>query len=270
MTSPTHPTPATPDELLVLAEAALDQGRPDTTLELCRQLLEILPDHPTALFLEAEALREMQDPESATWRYRRVIETHPAHAEAWSGLGLVLFEQTEFDEALVAFQRAVRLAPDNADAYFGRAMVRERRGDHDGARRDYLRAWRLSPSHPPPEELTDAAVTALLREAAEREDPLVAAWLEHLPILVAEVPDSATCHSWEPLASPSGLLGHFTGTSLATQTTAARPGAFLTPVVLYRRNIARLAFDRDQLLDELEHTVVRDLHEWLDSGAVGA
>jgi|JI6StandDraft_1071083.scaffolds.fasta_scaffold158158_1 tetratricopeptide (TPR) repeat protein len=263
-----NPPAATPEELLDLAEAALHQGRPDAVLELCRQLLELQPDNAAALFLEAEALREMQEPEAATWRYRRVLDLQPSHADAWSGLGLVLFEQMAFDEALSAFQRAVRLAPDNADAHFGRAMVRERRGDLAGARRAYLRAWRLSSAHPAPADLSDADVTALLREAALRDDPLVAAWLDHVPIIVAEVPDDATCASWEPLASPSGLLGHFSSPQL-DEATGRRP-SMLTPVVLYRRNIARLAFDRDHVIDELGHTVVRDLHDWLDTGDANA
>ena len=159
----TTPDIAAPDHLFDLAQAALHEGRPETTVDLCRQLLRSQPDHAGAMLLQAEAHRDMNEEVAAELCYRRLLAHQPELGEGWSGMAGVMFDQGRVDEAAGCFSRALRVSSDLPEAYYGRALVRERRGEHVSARRDYLRAWSLSPAHPVPGVLGDADVLGLLR-----------------------------------------------------------------------------------------------------------
>ena len=89
--------PFTRSEILTLAEDALVEGRPEDTLELCREILAREPGHTDALYLEAEALRDLRESTEAEDVYRRLLEGDPGRGEGWSGLGFVLFDQARFD-----------------------------------------------------------------------------------------------------------------------------------------------------------------------------
>ncbi|MCB9681401.1 MAG: tetratricopeptide repeat protein [Alphaproteobacteria bacterium] len=263
------PDPATEADLLHQAETALVEGRPETTLEICRQVLSHVPDHADAMFLEAEALRDLRDAEEAEEVYRRVVQLDPAHSEAWSGLGTVMFEQGRLDEAGRCHARALRLRDDNADAYYGRAMLRERRGDVLGAHRDYVRAWRLSERYPLPRALDDDAVRALLHEAATEAGGSVAAWIDATPVVILELPELETCEAYEPPASPAELLGHVSYPSPPELSPAGAMSGFPPAILLYRQNLERYADDRPQLVHALRESVVAHVEEWLAASAIG-
>lgn len=253
----------TPDDLLRLAEVALHEGRPDTTLELCRELLETAPEHPGALFLAAEAHRDLREAPEAEARYRLLLDRDPDRPDAWAGLGATLFDQCFFDDAERCFRRALRLAPGTVEALYGRALVRERRGDHRGARRDYLRAWRLSTQHRVPTPLRDEEVRRLLVEAVDGMDEGVQAWVASTPILVQEVPEASVCDAYDPPASPAELLGHLTASMHDDPKGGLRWSSFPPAILLYRRNLARWADDRDQLAQALRESVLAHASEWL-------
>jgi tetratricopeptide (TPR) repeat protein len=256
------------EDLLQLAESALLEGRPETTLELCRRVLSVDPDHVAAQYLEGEALRDLREAEEAEDVFRALLDQEPQHVEAWTGLGNVLLDQGRFDEAGRCFARALRIADDQAEAWYGRAMVRERRGDHAGARRDYIRAWRLSERFPPPRELSRDELRALLLEAASSAGDDVRAWIEAAPMIVLDHPDPATCDAYEPPASPSELLGHLT-----LHPTTEEDGGwtrFPPAVLLFRRNLERWADDRSELVDALRHGVLAHVEAWLQSPSVVA
>jgi tetratricopeptide (TPR) repeat protein len=257
-----------PDPLLEAAERALDAGRPEEALELCRQLLASSPGHHGALFLEAEVLRELRDPEAAEFRYRRLLQDDTGNADAWSGLGTVLLDQCRFEDAQQCFTRAVRAAPGHPDALYGRAMLRERRRDHRGARRDYVRAWQASPRYPLPIPLSNDDIREIVLDACRRADPAVAAFVVGAPLLVVDIPEAVTCEAYDPPASPSELLGHFTAGvdpmdgSLSAQTSL--PPA----LILFRKNLERYVAERDHLVRALRDSVLSQVAEWLDNAFV--
>jgi tetratricopeptide (TPR) repeat protein len=257
-----------PHELLDLAESALNEGRPETALELCRQMLADDPYLLRAVYLEAVALRDLREPLDAEDAYRRFLDRAPDDVAAWTGLGSVLFDQGRFDEAGTSFARALRLQDDTAEAWYGRALVRERRGDTSGARRDYVRAWRLSERYPPPRPLTDADLKCLLLEAAERAGDSVRAWVETAPMIVLDHPDAEICDAYEPPASPAELLGHLT-----LHPTGDENGGwtrFPPAVLLFRRNLERWADDRAELVEALRESVLANVADWLDSPTLDA
>ena len=260
----TLPTPAAPtaDDVLQAAAVALDEGRPEDTLELLADVLSWMPEHPTARFLQAEALRDLREALAAESAYKLVLSTDPAHSPAWSGLGAALLDLGRLQEAGRCFARAIRVSAENPDAFYGRAILRERRGDVRGAHRDYTRAWRLSSRYPIPRDLSDNDALDLLHRAAA-ESPSVLAWLQVGRVSLQELPELDVCEAYDPPAPPGELLGHVT----APFTDPSLPGTWhqLPPtVVLYRKNLARYAEDPEQVVQALREGLVGEIQTWLD------
>jgi predicted Zn-dependent protease with MMP-like domain len=262
------PVPSAPDpqldQLLDRAEEALEQGNPADTLRLCQTILERRPEHSGARFLGAEALRDLGDlPEAEDW-YREVVRQTPNHSPSWSALGAVLFDQLRFEDARVALLRAIREDDGNPEAYYWRAMIRERRGDYRGARRDYRRARNLDPVRfPMPLVLTDAMVEAVVTETLMALHPTIRAYLAQVAILLEEVPDIETCAQYDPPAPPGEVLGYFSGMSLMERSIENPWSNLPSAIVLFRRNLERIAWDHDRLIEELRITVFHEVGHFL-------
>lgn len=252
------------ERLLDLAEDALDRGDAEGALSLCGQVLEKNPAHAGALFVTGDAWRDLGVPDEAEAAYRAVTRLVPDHAPGWSSLAAVLFDQLRFEEARVAALRALRIEPTNAEACAVRGMLRERRGDFDGADRDFLRAARLDPdTWPLPEPLTDAMIAAVVDEACQGLHPALQAYLDQVPILVEEVPPEEVLRQFDPPAPPGEILGVFTGSSLMDRSVDDPWSHLPSTIVLFRRNLQRLAFDREHLLEELRITVLHEVGHFL-------
>jgi len=252
------------DDLLDLAEDALDRGDPGSALSLCDQVLQAVPEHPGALFLVAEAYRELRELDEAEIGYRRVLQHTPEHAPSWSALGTVHFDRLEFEPARSCLFRAIRLDPTLAEPYYWRALLRERRGDHRGAARDYRRATRLDPDlYPMPVELTDAMVEAVVEDALREMHPSILAYLSQVPILLEEVPAEEVCFDFDPPAPPGEILGYFSGYSLQERSLDDPWSHLPSAIVLYRRNLMRMASDRQNLVEELRVTVFHEVGHYL-------
>ena len=251
------------ERVLDLAEEALDQGEAEEALRLCQEVLDADPDHTGALFLAGDALRDLRRLDEAEAQYRHVLRVDQAHSPTWSALASTLFDQLRFEEARTAALRAIRVDPDNAEAYCWRGMLRERRGDLPGADRDFRRASRLDPLlYPRPLHLDEATVEAVVEEAVRAMHPSIREYLGQVAIVLEEVPDEETCRQWDPPAPPGEILGYFSGISLRERTSdpwSALPAS----IVLFRRNLERIAYDRDRMIDELRITVFHEVGHFL-------
>lgn len=251
------------EELLDLAEDALDHGDPHRGIALCAQVLQAHPEHAGALFVTADAYRDLGFLVDAEQAYRRVTSIAADHAPAWSGLSVVLFDQLRFEEARRAALRSLRLDPLSAEASYIRGLLRERRGDLAGAERDFCRASRVDPSaFPRPLPLTDESLHALVREAASTLHPAIQSYLEQVPILLEDVPSVEVCEQFEPPAPPSELLGIFTPAGVVSPGKGAW-SQLPSTIVVFRRNLQRLAVDPAQLLAELRITVFYEVGHYL-------
>ncbi|MEZ4241358.1 MAG: metallopeptidase family protein [Myxococcota bacterium] len=252
------------ERLLDEAEDALDDGDAERALELCRDVLQEQPRHAGALFVAAEAERLLGDLSRAEQGYRTVTQVDPEYSPAWSGLAGTLFDLLRFEEARVAALRALRADPQNPEAAMVRGMLRERRGDHRGARRDFHRAARLDPDgYPLPVPLSDAMVAAVVEDAKRAMHPSVRSYLEQVAFVVEEVPSEELCREFDPPALPGELLGVFSGAALSERSGDDPWAQLPSTIVLFRRNLERLAHDRDHLVEELRITVLHEVGHFL-------
>lgn len=257
-------TDATVERLLDMAEDALDIGDARSAFDLCQQALELTPDHAGATFLCAESLRDLGELFDAETAYRRVIHLTPDHSPSWSALATVLFDQLRMNEAQNCVLRAIRLDPGNPEAYYSRALIRERTADHRGAKRDYMRAGRLDPiQYPPPQILDDATVDAVVEEALLALHPSIRSYLENVAILLEDVPTEELCFQYHPPAPPSEILGYFAGVSLRDRSIENPWSTLPSAIVLFRKNLERIAWDRERMIEELRITVFHEVGHFL-------
>jgi len=252
------------EQILDLAEEALDRGDAPAALELCDQVLELLPEHPGALFLTGESYRSVRDLPEAEARYRAVIAVAPEHSPSWSALATIHFDTLRFDDARSCASQAIRLDPINAEAYLVRAMLRERRGDLRGSDRDYRRAYRIDPAaYPLPPRLDEATVNAVVEEAIRALHPSIQSYLAQVAFILEEVPAAELCLQYVPPAPPGEILGYFTGVPLSERSIDNPWSNLPAAIVLFRRNLERMAWDRDRLLEELRVTVFHEVGHFL-------
>lgn len=252
------------EALLDEAEQAIDGGDPGRALELCERSHRHYPDHPGTWFVRGDALRALGDLEGSAQAYRAAALGRPDHAACWSSLALTAFELLRFEEAAGAAARAIRVDPLEPDAWWVRSLVREWRGDLDGARRAELHAHWLDPlAFPLPPVLTDEEVEILVTDALLYMPEAVRDYLADVAIVLEEIPDLQTCRYYDPPASPVELLGYFSGASLLERSVDDPWSQLPGTIVLYRRNLARRAADRDELIEQLRITLFHEVGHFL-------
>lgn len=202
-------------------------------LDEAKQTLSDLPppdvligDLPLALEI-AELHQVVGEAEVAVQRLRTLTAAHPEEPDAWYALGCAAAEVGDDAEMRAAWKRTWTL--DSAP-----------RADGDGRDED-------SP------ELDDEVVSQVAERALGELPDRARALLRDVPIIVAELPAEADVETGlDPRA-----LGLFTGTAYPDMPhVGGQPG--LTQIVLFRRNIERVAADEDELREELRITL---LHE---------
>ncbi|MBI5067080.1 MAG: metallopeptidase family protein [Deltaproteobacteria bacterium] len=227
------------------ARAAFAGPRPDA--DLAAQLLLVgamaandLGRAPQALALAEEGLRSR--PGDVDLRYER---------------GVALYESCHFEEAERELGAVVQADPADAWALHYLALVAERSGERQRAERLSRRAARLAPAEfaraePGPRDFRRMVEAALGQLGPEERKVLrgVAVGVEDLPAL-----EDLT--AGDPPLSPS-ILGLFRGPPLGEPCTA-EDGPQCRSIVLYRKNLARLARDRAELKEQIRVTLLHEI-----------
>jgi predicted Zn-dependent protease with MMP-like domain/antitoxin component HigA of HigAB toxin-antitoxin module len=187
----------------------------------------VVGDLPLALEI-AELHQAVGEADVAVQRLKTLTGAHPDEPDAWYALGCAAAELDDEAEMRAAWKRTWVLdsAPRQEDGAGGSG------GDP-----------RLD------EETVSGVAERALAELPDRARAL----LRDVPIIVAELPAEADVEAGlDPRA-----LGLFTGTAYPDMPhVGGQPG--LTQIVLFRRNIERVAEDEDELREELRVTL---LHE---------
>lgn len=249
-------------DLREAAWAALEED-PDKAVRLAERALRQSPD-AEGHYLLGVAHSESGDDAASTADFTTAVELDPEHVDAWAALGRAYFDTARWDEARHALNAALRLDPHHAEAHYARACLRERRGDHDGALRDYHAAHAEAPvDFPLPVPLDDATVSRITDEVISLLHPSLQKYLDSVAILVDEFPPEEVLGDFDPPARPAELLGSFTGHSLPERSGMAPWTTLPATIVLYRRNLSRIAADHDELVDQLRVTLLHEIGHFL-------
>jgi predicted Zn-dependent protease with MMP-like domain/Flp pilus assembly protein TadD len=166
-----------------------------------------------------------------------------------------LFLETELPgEAERRFQLLADADAENAEAWFGLGLCAEERGDETAKRSAWLRTLALDAKaplqnpHMSEPEMAEVAEKAL-HELPERARRLI----ENVPILIVDLPARDEV---ERGLDPR-LLGLFAGTAYA-ETSSVGGAPQLTQILLFRKNLERMALDPEDLREQIRITL---LHE---------
>jgi len=227
------------------ARTVAAEARPDS--DLVAQLLLVgamaandLGRAPEALALAEEGLRSR--PGDVDLRYER---------------GVALFESCHFDDAERELLAVTEADPADAWALHYLSLVAERSGDGPQATRLRRRAARLSPAEFARHEPGPRDFRRLVREAVSRLGPEERRVLEAVAVAVEDLPALEDLTAVEPPLSPT-ILGLFRGPSLEEACTA-EDGSPCRAIVLYRKNLGRLARDRQELREQIRVTLLHEI-----------
>jgi predicted Zn-dependent protease with MMP-like domain len=147
--------------------------------------------------------------------------------------------------------------PSAADVWHALGCAAADLGDEKEMRQAWKRTWSLDAAPGAegdlPRRLDDGEIEAIAQDALEELPARARELLEGVPVVVAELPAETDVDAGiDPRA-----LGLFSGTAYPEQSNlGGQPG--LTQILLFRRNLERVAGDEDELRDEVRATL---LHE---------
>ncbi|HVZ72242.1 MAG TPA: metallopeptidase family protein [Polyangia bacterium] len=146
--------------------------------------------------------------------------------------------------------------PDVADAWYALGCAAAELGDDEQTRAAWKRAWQLDSAprdDADDDHLDEETVSATAEKALGELPDRARALLRDVPVIVAELPAEADVEGGlDPRA-----LGLFSGTAYPDMPhVGGQPG--LSQIVLFRRNIARVAETDEELHEEIRTTL---LHE---------
>jgi choline-sulfatase len=133
---------------IVVADAALAQGRYRDALDAYRAYLDLVPTSADAHHRTAIAWARLGDLTRALAEEDAALAIDRRHADALVHRGGLLASQGRTDEAMRALRSAVEIAPDNAPYRVGLARILVAAGELDGAEAEVRRALDLQPDNP--------------------------------------------------------------------------------------------------------------------------
>lgn len=153
------------------------------------------------------------------------------------------------------FERAIALEPKHADAWHGLGLAAEMVGEEEAKRRAWLETLKLDAADDAnlPELLSEGQVAEVAEAALGELPPKARGLLDHIPILIADRP----AHNDVATGLDPRLLGLFAGTAYP-EVSALGASPQLTQILLFRRNLERVAEDEEELREEIRTTL---LHE---------
>ncbi len=216
------------------------------------------------LLLASDAAWLEGDAHGAENILREVLREDPACDVALGCLALLLVRTMRFEEARAAVHAALGGESVSAEAHVAQGLLLERVGALEAADACFARAAELDPDrHPLPVRLTREEFDREVQHAAALLPPEFRRHLEHVPLLVEDVPPDAVLEGVEGIADPE-LLGLFEGPSLADPASDLGGSApQVARIRLFQRNLERFAVDEEQLVEQIRITLFHELGHYL-------
>lgn len=286
-----------PETLLLLAACAREEGDLPQALALTSRAAEAAPDWPTPVLWKAELLAGDPDRlEEALAVAERAVDLADDEGEFLSAVALkagLEIELEDLDAARETLQdlpppevrlgdldAALEIAdlhmavgdaetarerlrvlceehPESADAWYALGAAAAELEDEDQMRAAWKRTWTIDTApgqQQAPEQLSEEELAAVAESALGELPDRARELLRGIPILVADHPAEADVDAGlDPRA-----FGLFSGTAHPDSALGLGGQPGLTQIVLFRRNLERVASDADELREEVRLTL---LHE---------
>jgi tetratricopeptide (TPR) repeat protein len=172
--------------------------------------------------------------------------------------GVALYELCRFGEAEAELSRVLAGAPNDAWTIHYLGLAIERRGDRKRAEELLRRAETAAPAEfghtPLPAEREFAELVQRAVAALSAEDRRL---LGSVPLEIQDLPALDDLVAVDPPLSPS-ILGLFRGPP-ADEPCTAEDGPRCRSIVFYRKNLARMTRDREELAEQVKVTLLHEL-----------
>jgi predicted Zn-dependent protease with MMP-like domain len=171
--------------------------------------------------------------------------------------GEALFNLGRFDEARETLEPLAGKECEEPMVFYYLACLAERRGEHRSASTLFEKAHRLDPeSCALPSPVSEEGALRAYRECLSDLPGEIARFLEDVPIYVDDLPSDELMHMDDPPLDPL-VLGVFFGAAAGEE---RGPWPDSQPrIVLFHRNIAKAAGDKDRLAEELRTTLFHEV-----------
>ena len=208
--------------------------------------------------ISAMALNDLGQARDALERANQVLESEPGNTEASYERGVALFELCRFAEAKAAFTALLSDKEHGAHAHHHLGLLLEREQRLSQAEEHFASARKLAPDEfSPPQLLSKDEFAAEVSKAVRELPGDMQKDLRGVPVATEDLPSSTDLTSGDPPLSPA-ILGLFRGPPLGEPCTlASHPPC--RSVVLYRRNLGRVAKSREDLLEQIRLTLQHEI-----------
>lgn len=252
---------AEPKDLLDEAYELYDAAHIEEALDLVRPLLsrQASLHHEqrlSLLRLVGRCSLELGDYERARQAFDAAARIAPELDRL--DLAITLFYLCGFDEAEMIFE-TLSIYPDiEGEVYWYRGLLAERRGDFERADSLFRRAARLDAKRfVVPQRIEENDVRDVYDSVLEEFPNEMRKVALEVPVLIEDLPSDEVLESAGGRLHPL-ILGLYAGTPLDRKS-ALSPAPDVDRIVLFRRNIAKIAHSREDLRRELRTTLIHEI-----------
>jgi predicted Zn-dependent protease with MMP-like domain len=239
----------------------------EDALDLCDGLLAGSLDRVAEAeiyYLKSKALFYLDDLEGALFLLRRALRVNHEVPVYHGFEGQVLFELGRLAAARESLERARVLEPESAHTLYHLALVSEHAGRTDDAQGLFVEAAQLAPEQYP--LAVRMELDEVGRVAAEALASLPLSLRTHVrncPILIEDLPDPEVVQRDNLSPQALGLFAGVPnsapeGTPWSAETVSEPPR-----IVLYKRNIERVAQSREHLVEQIQVTLKHEIGHYL-------
>ncbi len=215
-------------------------------------------------YLKAKALFYLEDLEGALFLLRRAVQTN-GEVPVYRGFeGQILFEMGHFEAAGQSLERARALEPDGAHTLYHLGLVYEHSDRPDQAEGMFIQAAQLAPDQYPLAVRMDSREFQAAAESALETLPSdLRKYVQNCPILIESLPDAELVLNESISPQALGLFvggPHSVPEKIPWSTESASE---LTRILLFRRNLEKVAQSREQLVEQIQITVKHEIGHYL-------
>lgn len=245
---------------------ALEGGDPASALELARRARaqDGQDPDPVLCFLAGRALLELDRPSPAAEELRQATSLDPDDPEFRAYLAWALFRAARFQEATEELDRSLALDDRLAEAHYVAGLIFERQAELARADKSFARAAELAPEwFEQPRRFSQEEFGRQLELARRGLRKEFRSHLDHLTLIVDDLPSNELIFEDEPPLDPEQTLGLFAGVPLDQQSSQSTGGELPARIYLFKRNLERSTPAAEELAEQIRVTLFHELGHYL-------